>query len=186
MIRMIAAGDRRLMRSVNQWHPPRWLRRWMLASSRAGDGLLWLALGALVLCFGGPARVAVILTALAAAGVGWAVFYFVKQLIGRERPCAVEPHCWATLLPPDRFSFPSGHTIMAFSIAVPIGLFYPSILLLLIFCATSVAASRVMLGLHYLTDVLAGMALGIAIGLLMFNTIPAVIHLTPLRLLADI
>lgn len=140
----------------------------------------------MVLCFGGPARMTVVLTGLASAGLGWAVFYEVKQLIGRERPCVIEPHCWATLLPPDRFSFPSGHSIMAFSIAVSVGLFYRPVLPILIFCAMSVAASRIMLGLHYVTDVLAGIALGIAIGILAFELIPAVIQLTPLRALASL
>jgi undecaprenyl-diphosphatase len=169
---MITAGDRRLMRRVNQWRPPRWLRTWMLASSHAGDGWLWIVLGALIALFGGSARVVAILTGLASAGLGWAAFFYVKQLAGRERPCAIEPHCWATLLPPDRFSFPSGHTIMAFAITGSIGLYYPALLAGLIFCAMSIAASRILLGLHYLTDVLAGMVLGCAIGVAMTAVIP--------------
>jgi undecaprenyl-diphosphatase len=172
MIRMIAAGDRRLMTRVNRWRPPRWLRTWMTAASRAGDGWLWIGLGALIALFGGPLRIEAILTGLASAGLGWAVFFFVKKLAGRERPCASQPNCWATLLPPDRFSFPSGHTIMAFAITASIGLYYPSLLAGLIFCAMSVAASRVLLGLHYLTDVLAGIALGCLIGMSMTVAVP--------------
>ena len=45
----------------------------------------------------------------------------VKRLTGRRRPCEIAPHCWATLLPPDQFSFPSGHSITAFAIAIPVG-----------------------------------------------------------------
>jgi undecaprenyl-diphosphatase len=172
MIRMIAAGDRRLMRRVNRWRPPRWLRTWMVAASRAGDGWLWVALGALIALFGGPSRIEAILSGLASASLGWAVFFFVKNLAGRERPCATEPHCWARLLPPDRFSFPSGHTIMAFAITASIGLYYPALLAGLIFCAMSIAASRVLLGLHYLTDVLAGIALGCLIGMSMTVVVP--------------
>ena len=41
------------------------------------------------------------------------LFVSLKRAFGRKRPCALEPHCWATLLPPDQFSFPSGHTILA-------------------------------------------------------------------------
>lgn len=144
----------------------------MLASSRAGDGWLWLALAIVILIFGGSERLAAILTGLASAGLGWAVFFFVKKLTGRERPCVSEPNCWANLLPPDRFSFPSGHTIMAFAITVSISLFYPKLLAGLVFCAMSVAASRILLGLHYLTDVLAGIALGCGIGIAMFLVIP--------------
>ena len=86
-------------------------------------------------------------------GAGQLTFFVLKRIIGRERPCATEPHCWSILLPPDRFSFPSGHTITAFAIAFSLGLYYPALLVGLVFCALSVAASRVILGLHYLSDV---------------------------------
>jgi undecaprenyl-diphosphatase len=76
----------------------------------------------------------------------------------------MEPHCWATLLPPDQFSFPSGHTITAFAVALSLAAFYPGMLPGLLFCAASVAASRILLGMHFLTDVLAGAAIGSAVG----------------------
>jgi len=76
----------------------------------------------------------------------------------------MEPHSWATLLPPDQFSFPSGHTITAFSVAVSLATFYPVLLLGLLFCAFSVALSRILLGMHFLSDVLAGAAIGSALG----------------------
>jgi undecaprenyl-diphosphatase len=96
--------------------------------------------------------------------VGIALFLCLKRAFGRKRPCAVEPHCWATLLPPDQFSFPSGHTITAFAVAVSLGTFYPALLVGLLFCAASVAASRILLGMHFLSDVVAGAALGSALG----------------------
>jgi undecaprenyl-diphosphatase len=150
MFRMINTGDRRVMRRVmrrvNQWLPPRWIQSAAILASRAGDGWLWWAVGLGVLLFGGPSRI---------------------QVTGRERPCAVATSCWATLLPPDRFSFPSGHTISAFTVAVPLGWYYPSLMPGLLFCAFSVAVSRILLGLHYLSDVLAGIAIGVGIGLVM-------------------
>ena len=72
----------------------------------------------------------------------------------------MEPHVWATLLPPDQFSFPSGHTITAFAVAVSLSMFYPSLTVGLLFCAVSVAASRILLGMHFLSDVLAGAVIG--------------------------
>jgi len=77
----------------------------------------------------------------------------------------MEPHCWATLLPPDQFSFPSGHTITAFAVTLALSGFYPIMFPGLLFCAASVAASRILLGMHFLTDVLAGAAIGSCIGL---------------------
>jgi undecaprenyl-diphosphatase len=99
-----------------------------------------------------------------AVSVGIALFLVLKRACGRKRPCAVAPHCWATLLPPDHFSFPSGHTITAFAVAVSLGVFYPGILPGLLFCAASVALSRILLGMHFLSDVVAGAALGTALG----------------------
>lgn len=84
----------------------------------------------------------------------------VKKFSGRRRPFEVEPHCWATLLPPDQFSFPSGHTITAFAVAVSFSEFYPALMPALLFCALSIAASRILLGMHFLSDVVVGALIG--------------------------
>jgi undecaprenyl-diphosphatase len=117
-----------------------------------------------VALFGGAERIPALIAAGVAVSLGIAVFLKLKRTIGRRRPCALEPHCWATLLPPDQFSFPSGHTITAFAVALALGSFYPTMLPGLLFCAASVAASRILLGMHFLTDVIAGAALGAALG----------------------
>jgi undecaprenyl-diphosphatase len=67
-------------------------------------------------------------------------------------------------LPPDQFSFPSGHSISAFAFALSIGLFEPSLMYGLLFCALSVAISRIMLGLHFLSDVIVGSLIGAGLG----------------------
>ena len=173
MIRMITAGDRKVMRRVNRWAPPLWVRHWMVFASRAGDGWGWVLFGFFVLLWGGDKRFAALEAGLISVGAGQILFSVVKRLTGRARPCATEAHCWATLLPPDRFSFPSGHTITAFAVAVPLGLFYPALLAPLIFCAMSVASSRVLLGLHYLSDVIAGIAIGCLLGMASFSLLSA-------------
>src|ERR1700722_11599283 len=164
VIHWVELGDHRLMRQVNRWRPPRWLRLWMIAATRCGDGWLWYGIGAVVALFGGPERFAALLATVTAVGSGIALFLKLKRAFGRKRPCAMEPHCWATLLPPDQFSFPSGHTITAFAVAISLGVIYPVMLPGLLFCAASVAASRILLGMHFLTDVLAGAAIGTALG----------------------
>src|ERR1700729_733790 len=166
VVRMVAAGDYRLMRRVNRWRAPRWLRVWMIAATRGGDGWLWYAMGLVVALAGGPERFRALGAAATATALGIGLFLKLKRAFGRKRPCALEPHCWATLLPPDQFSFPSGHTITAFAVALSLGAFYPAMLPGLLFCAASVAASRILLGMHFLTDVLAGAAIGSAVGAL--------------------
>lgn len=163
-IHWVEAGDHRLMRRVNRWRPPRLLRLWMIAATRGGDGWLWYAMGLVVAVFGGHERLQALVAALLAVGLGIAVFLQLKRAFGRKRPCTMEPHCWATLLPPDQFSFPSGHTITAFAVALSLGSYYPALLPGLLFCAASVALSRILLGMHFLSDVVAGGALGAALG----------------------
>lgn len=161
---MITTGDRKVMLRVNRWTPPLWVRRWMVAASRAGDGWGWALVGVAVLLFGGAERFAAMAAGVLAVGVGMVLFHSLKRVAGRTRPCATEEHCWATLLPPDRFSFPSGHTITSFAVATTFSLFYPDAMAVLLFCALSVASSRIMLGLHYLSDVIAGIAIGASLG----------------------
>ena len=153
------------MRQVHRWPAPRWLRLWMVCATRGGDGWVWYAMGLVILLFGGDARFLALGSAGLAAAAGIGAFLLLKKLTGRKRPCAIEPHCWSTLLPPDQFSFPSGHTITAFAVSVPLILCYPALLMGLLFCAASVALSRVVLGMHFLSDVLAGAAIGTILGL---------------------
>src|SRR6202451_4213601 len=125
MLQFIATRDHRIMRKVKKWLAPNWVRLWWISATRAGDGWLWYLIGLAVLLFGGEDRLTAIASAGSAALVGVGVFQSVKKIFGRKRPCEIEPHCWATLLPPDQFSFPSGHTITAFAVATGLSLFYP-------------------------------------------------------------
>jgi undecaprenyl-diphosphatase len=133
---------------------------WMIAATRGGDGWLWYAIAGVVALFGGEHRGPALASATVATAGGIALFMKLKRMIGRKRPCALEPHCWAKLLPPDQFSFPSGHTITAFAVAISLSSFYPEMEPFLLFCAVSIAASRVVLGMHYLSDVVAGSLIG--------------------------
>jgi undecaprenyl-diphosphatase len=136
----------------------------MICATRGGDGWLWYALGAMLLLFGGEQRFVAVGAAGLAAATGIALFLKLKRATRRKRPS--EPHCWACLLPPDQFSFPSGHTITAFAVSMSLAAFYPELGIGLLFCAISVAASRILLGMHFLSDVLAGATIGalLAIG----------------------
>ncbi len=164
VLHWVETRDHLLMRRVNRWTPPRWMRLWMVAATRGGDGWLWYAMGTAVALDGGPARFRAVLAAVLAVSVGILLFVQLKRSCHRRRPCAMEPHCWATLLPPDQFSFPSGHTITAFSVAISLSVFYPPLAIGLLFCAVSVALSRILLGMHFLSDVLAGAAIGSVLG----------------------
>ena len=165
MLHFIATRDYKLMRKVNKWPAPRWVRLFAIAATRAGDGWLWYLVGLAILLFGGSGRLTAIAAAGSAALAGVGLFISLKKLSGRKRPCEIEPHCWANLLPPDQFSFPSGHTITAFSVAVALGSFYTFLLPPLLLCAFSIAISRILLGMHFLSDVVVAALVGVGLGL---------------------
>lgn len=160
----IQSNDHRLMRRVHRWRAPRWFRVLMILSTRGGDGWLWYALGVILLVYGGGHRFAAVGAAGAAALGGIFLFRGLKRTSRRKRPYELEPHCWSSILPPDKYSFPSGHSITAFAVALSVGLFYPDLMGYLLAVAFLIASSRIILGMHFLSDVLAGSAIGVALG----------------------
>lgn len=168
MIEFIATQDHRLLRRVQSWRLPRWVRLWMVCATRGGDGWAWYAQGLVILTWGGARRFTAVGAAGLAAGTGIALFLALKKTIGRKRPSSPQLGNWSKLLPPDQFSFPSGHSITAFAITLPVILSYPSLAGGLLVLAVSIAASRVVLGMHFLSDVVAGCLIGSGLGYLFF------------------
>jgi undecaprenyl-diphosphatase len=160
----ILRRDHSLMNRANNWEAPRWVQLFVLAATRGGDGWLWYAMGLIILLFGGPERFAALGAAGLASVLSIVLFIWLKRFTGRKRPCHITPHRWATLLPPDQFSFPSGHTMTAFAVAISLSLFYPSLIAVLLFCAFSIAVSRILLGMHFLSDVMVGAIIGTGLG----------------------
>lgn len=135
----------------------------MIIASRAGDGWLWgmLLLVALIDPQAGPAA-ALHMGLTATAGA--LLYRALKLNLARERPCITyEAMITAGERMLDRYSFPSGHTLHAFCFYVMSLYYLPHLSPLLLPCVAMIALSRVVLGLHYPTDVLAGGLLGAAL-----------------------
>lgn len=133
--------------------------------SRLGDGVFWYALMAAALALEGWRAVVPVAHMAAVAVLGLALYKWLKSRTARPRPYQVHAAVRLGADPLDAFSFPSGHTLHAVAFAILFTAYYPSLAPLVVPFAALVAASRLVLGLHYPSDVLAGAAIGAALAL---------------------
>ena len=89
----------------------------------------------------------------------------LKPLVHRPRPFLTVKEL-GPLITPHGFSFPSGHATVAMAMAVVLAHHFPKARALVYVLAGLIGASRVYFGVHYLSDVLAGFVLGVAVGYL--------------------
>ena len=138
-------------------------RRCFAVVSRLGDGPLWYALMAALLVLDGRngllASAHLAVTGLVALGL----YTALKRWTRRPRPYAADLRIRAWVAPLDEFSFPSGHTLHAVSFTIVALAYYPWLAPLLVPFTCGVALSRVVLGLHYPSDVLAATAIAIVL-----------------------
>lgn len=153
-------AEYRLCRGLNRSAEWAWLRAVMRIASRLGDGLLWyLLLAALPLIYGVTAiRPALIMMATGLAGL--LIYRKLKSSLLRERPFIRHPGILLAMPPLDRYSFPSGHTLHAVCFTWQTVAHFPQLGWVLVPAAALIAVSRIILGLHYPTDVIAGGAIG--------------------------
>jgi undecaprenyl-diphosphatase len=130
------------------------------AVSWLGNGIFWYALMlGLLVRHGAEAALPVLHMAFVGA-VCTATYSMVKRGTLRERPYQVLSGVAIGAVPLDRFSFPSGHTLHAVAFTMVAALHYPGLAAPLTVFTVLTGASRVVLGLHYPSDVLAGAAIG--------------------------
>ncbi len=159
------------LNQISRWEDPlcqrfnrasriRWLLRLFRVVSRLGDGVFWYGLMlALLGWYGRGALHAVAHMAL--AGLMCALLYrWLKRKTSRPRPFQVNQSILAGTHPLDQFSFPSGHTLHAVAFTIVVLGYFPALAWLVVPFTALVALSRLVLGLHYPTDVLAGALIG--------------------------
>jgi undecaprenyl-diphosphatase len=162
------AAELKLCRYLNRSSRSSAVRQLFRAVSWLGDGWVWYAvILALPLVYGVQGlRPALHLAATGALGV--LIYKRIKRSAVRERPYITHSAIECASAPLDRYSFPSGHTLHAVSFTVMLAAYVPVAATPLVALTALIALSRVILGLHYPTDVAAGAALG---GLLGFGSV---------------
>jgi undecaprenyl-diphosphatase len=158
------AAELKCCRYLNRSSRSSLVRESFRAVSWLGDGWLWYAvLLALPLLYGSDGLLASL--HLTATGLlGLAAYKLIKNRAVRERPYITHSAIECASAPLDRYSFPSGHTLHAVCFTLMLASYYPAWTSALVVVTLLIALSRVILGLHYPTDVAAGAALGGALG----------------------
>jgi len=164
LLTFVNDSDFRVSGRVRGWAAPRWICLWMRGATRAADRWLWPALAVVLVAAGHPGHQA-LLAGAAAALVANVLLVALKRRVRRRRPCEEAPHpLFLDLKPPDPFSFPSGHSMNAFAVCTVLALQFPAVAPPLALLAASIAASRVVLGMHYVSDVIVGSTMGALLG----------------------
>ena len=149
-----------LCRRANHWGARRAIARFFGVISRLGDGVFWYVLMLAIAIFGGIKGLHVALQMALTGIVAASMYRGLKRWTRRPRPFRTHQDIVPLVLPLDEFSFPSGHTLHAVTFTIVALAYFPWLAPLLIPFALLVAASRVVLGLHYPSDVLAATLIG--------------------------
>ena len=136
-------------------------------TSLGNDGLLWIGLAVGMLFFKKYRRCAI--------SIGIALVFkelignvILKELIMRERPCWIDPTVELLVKSPSSFSFPSGHSFDAFAASVTVFLNHKREGIAAMAVGTLIAFSRMYVFVHFPTDILGGMLLGITVAVLTY------------------
>jgi undecaprenyl-diphosphatase len=168
MLHLFYGFECRLFQQVNRHFDKKLLNLFFRTVTHLGGARITIAATLLLFMFSPrETRLVAIASALALSASHIPV-HFVKLLFPRKRPYLIIEKTKFPANPLQDHSFPSGHTTAIFSVMTPYILFLPQLSFVLIPLGLCVGISRIYLGLHYPSDVLAGGILGSLTGILCF------------------
>lgn len=162
-----------ICQTINGYLRFRFVLPYFKIASRLGDGWFWYALILLMPLLHPEAGLALALLMTTTGLICTLTYKLLKRNLVRERPFISFPVINCATPPLDRYSFPSGHTLHAVCFNTLLALTLPELAWAILPFTLSVAISRVVLGLHYPSDVLAGGIIGGTMGALAASGLPA-------------
>ena len=166
LMRLLAEVDARLYVFLGLLQERLHLYKIARAVSFTGDGYAYLLLAAVLLIVSPATGLAVTLCGFLAFAFELPTYALLKKTFKRRRPYLVVERLEAIHNPPDEFSFPSGHTAGGFLMACIVSHFFPAATLPMYIWASSIGISRVFLRVHFVSDIIAGAALGTGFAIL--------------------
>ncbi|QBQ56079.1 phosphatase PAP2 family protein [Nitrosococcus wardiae] len=145
------------------------ITRLFAAISRLGDGVFWYTLMLILPMMRGEQGLMASLHMLMVGSIALLIYKGLKGRMERPRPFNTHEGIYIYTAPLDHYSFPSGHTLHAIGFTIIAVGYFPELAWLLVPFTALVALSRVVLGLHYPTDVLAGAAIGTTIAVVSWS-----------------
>jgi undecaprenyl-diphosphatase len=139
--------------------PPK-VNKFFVLISRLGDGRAWYALLLILPLVYGETGLVTSLSMVKVGIINLVLYKIIKELTGRPRPCAVSASITLGTAPLDRYSFPLGHAMHAVAFSMVATAHHGELTWLLVPFSSLIALSRVIPGLHYPTDVIAGSIIG--------------------------
>ncbi|OAA90292.1 phosphatase PAP2 family protein [Clostridium ljungdahlii] len=168
ILRKIDMFDNYILFSIKKYVQNKYLDMLMPIVTNMGNlGIVWIII-AIILILDKPYRIigsVVILTLIVSTIAGEGI---VKHIVRRTRPCNQQNSLNMLISKPISYSFPSGHTLSSFAAAEVLSMYFTEYKLIFIGIAFLIALSRMYLYVHYPTDVIAGVILGILCSKLIF------------------
>ena len=163
MLERIKAWDNRILTKLSSKHTKKLDKLMIIITTSGNNGYIWFALSIplLLIYRYRPVGYTIILSMLIGGLTGEIT---IKHIVGRIRPCSKEFQKDVLIKHPAHYSFPSGHTTASFAVSTVVFLMMPSIFLPVLFYACLIGFSRMYVLVHYPTDVIAGVFLGIICG----------------------